>query len=255
MYAADNSDQVVYPNTGTANRWTGWLFASDGSGSCQNRNNQLGTINGVPVCPPMLLGNANVQKVIYQKSALYDYIKGQAGVFWCPAQRASDRSSPWYQNVFLSSPGGSTISKNEIYSTYLMNGAVINFPNYTITLPSQIKQYKLCNLHFKGTYVLMWEPNDTAAAYNYQFGGANQASTGRGTSGYPGQRHPHGSIVMRFDGGAEMQLYTYMTSQMSGFANSPSGITGSTPFENEFFYAPGFIDGGFSEPMGASLTQ
>lgn len=261
MYAADNSDEVVYPNWCTVNKWTGWLFTSDGSGSCANLNADLGTINGSPVCPPMLLGNANVQKYIYQKSALYDYVK-QAGVYWCPAQRTMDKSSPWYQNVFLSSPGGTTVSKNEIYSGYLMNGAVINFPIYTATMPSKIQQYKLSNINFKGNYVLMWEPNDTAAAYSSQSSqpyaaGANQASYGKGSSGYPGQRHPHGSVVMRFDGGAEMQLYTYMTSQMSGniFPNSPQGITTSTPFQNEFFYAPGYIDGGFADPLGAALTQ
>lgn len=28
MYAADNSDEVIYPNWGTINTWTGWLYRS-----------------------------------------------------------------------------------------------------------------------------------------------------------------------------------------------------------------------------------
>ena len=62
-------------------------------------------------------------------------------------------------------------------------------------------------------------------------------------------------LFLRLDSGTEMQLYANMTSQMSGFVNSPQGITASTPFENEFFYAPGFIDGGFADANGALATR
>jgi len=250
MYASDNNDEVAYPNWGTINKWTGWLFTSVGSGSCLTINQSLGTIGAVPVCPPQILGNPNVQKYIYQKSGLYDYIRGQAGVFWCPAQDTLNRASPWYQNVFLSSPGSTAVGANEIYSTYIMNGAVCDFPNQASQNVSQIRQYKLGNINFKGDYVLLWEPTDTAQAYN---DGSSRASLGDG--GEPGQRHPSGCDVLRLDGGTELQQYNYMTSQMAGFGNSPQGITTSTSFQNEFYYAPGFIDGGFADANGATATQ
>lgn len=249
MYATDNSDEVIYPNWGTVNKWNGWLYLSDGSGSCSGRNSSLGTIGGQLVCPPMAIGNVNVEKLIYSKNALYDYVK-HAGVYWCPAQNATSKSSQWYQNVFQDL-GAGTASDCDIYSTYIMDGAVIDFPDQKTQNPALLRQYKLSNLHFKGNYVLMWEPTDTKAAYN---DGSSKASLGDG--GEPGLRHPHGCVVLRFDSGVEMQLYDYMTSQMNGVAaNSPQNITTSTPFENEFFYAPGFIDGGFADANGAPPTR
>jgi hypothetical protein len=131
-----------------------------------------------------------------------------------------------------------------------MNGAVIDFPDINTQSATKLRQYKLSNIHFRANYVLMWEPTDTQGGYN---DGSSRASLGDG--GQPGLRHPHGCVVLRLDSGTEMQLYANMTSQMSGFVNSPQGITASTPFENEFFYAPGFIDGGFADANGALATR
>ncbi len=251
MYSSDNSDEMIYPNWGTVNHWTGWLFTSVG-GSLSTIN-QYVTITGTPGAPVLdpvsNLGSPYVQKNIYQKGGLYDYIKGQAGIFWCPAQNANNPSSPWYKNVFQNNGAGQP-SSCDIYSTYIMNGAVCDFPDPSTQNPTQLRQYKLSNIHFKGQYVLLWEPTDTAAAYN---DGSSRPAESDG--GEPGLRHPSGCVVLRFDGGTEMQTLLYMTSQMQGFANSPSGITASTPFENEFFYAPGFIDGGFADANGAPATR
>ena len=95
---------------------------------------------------------------------------------------------------------------------------------------------------------MMWEPSDTptAGAANPYNDGASAATKADG--GEPGQRHPHGCVVLRFDGGTELQTYLYMTSQMAGFPNSPSysTVTPTTSFRDEFFYAPEYFDGGFN---------
>lgn len=241
MYASDHNDEMVYPNWGTVNQFDGWLFRSIGAANLQMLNAALGRINGQPVCPPANPNNANVQSFIYGQGELYPYIR-QVSPYWCPAQDASCTQSPWYQNVFLSSPGSTSVSGNEIYSTYIMNGAVVNFPSAIVQNPAFLGQFKLSNVHFGPNDVLMWEPQDTAPAYNDASSAA--ANSDRGD---PSQRHITGCPLLRIDGGSEMQEYSYILSQMSGFPTSPQGITPQTPFNNEFFYAPGYVDGGFSE--------
>lgn len=239
---------MVYPNWGSINTWSGWLFTGTGSANLQLLNQVLGTINGSPVCPPANLLNANVQKFVYQKGALYPYTH-QANTYWCPTQDAANNQSQWFQKVFQNQ-GANNASSSDIYSTYIMNGAVIDFPDQQTQNPAQLRQYKLSNLHFRGNYILMWEPPDTSAGYN---DGASKASALDG--GQPGQGHVTGCPLLRIDGASEMQQYDYITSQMMGFANSPQGIVTTTPFENEFFYAPGFIDGGFADANGAAATR
>ena len=259
MYASDNDDKMVYPNWGDVNHWKGWLYTGPGGQDCSGIN-QYVTISGTPgallLDPAANIGSPSVQQHIYQSGALYDYIRGQAGIFWCPGQNATDPTSIWYRNIFQNK-GAGQVSTEEIYSTYIMNGAVADFPDQQSQNPTQIRQYKLSNIHFKGQYVLMWEPNannngvlGTGNAYN---DGSSRASSGDG--GEPGKLHPNGCAVLRLDGGTEQQTYVYMISQMSGFTGSPSGITPTIPFENEFFYAPGFIDGGFADANGAPATR
>lgn len=143
LYAADDNDEMVYPDWGTINRWSGWLYQADGSGSLLAVNRSLGTYNGQPVCPPASPANSNVQK-IYQRGALYPYIQ-QVSPYWCPSQDAAFSQSPWYQHVFLSSPGSTSVGGYDIYSTYIMNGAVISFPSVTIQNSADLKQCKLSN--------------------------------------------------------------------------------------------------------------
>ncbi|MGH8024191.1 MAG: hypothetical protein ACRED1_11450 [Limisphaerales bacterium] len=124
-----------------------------------------------------------------------------------------------------------------------MNGSLVSFPARTVQNVVDLHQYKLSNINFKGDDVIMWEPDDSSG------GGFNDGSSSPyiGDGGQPSNRHVHGSNVLRFDGGAEFQTYIYMTSQMRGFPNSPSGISATTSFRDEFFYAPSYIDGGFTE--------
>lgn len=246
MYASDNDNEMIYPNWGTVNTWQGWLFTSQGSGNLSSLNTALklppgqrGPLGNSQACPPMNLSAPNVQKFIYKANGLSPYV-ANAGVYWCPAEDATSKASPWYQDVFLATPGGNTVSGREIYSSYVMNGAVISFPKRTEQNVANIKQTKFSNLNFKGDDVLMWEPSEKS--------GFNDGSSGATSSdgGEPSQRHPHGCVVLRFDGGVELQAYAYMVSQMRGFAGSPT-VSATTSFRNEFFYAPFFVDGGFTE--------
>jgi prepilin-type N-terminal cleavage/methylation domain-containing protein len=261
MYAADNNDEVVYPNWGTVNNWQGWLYTSQGATSLSPLTTALtlpagqkGPLGTPQACPPMNISAPNVQKYIYKANAFSPYV-ANAGVYWCLAENATSVSSQWYQNIFLSSPGANTVSGNDIYSSYIMNGSPIDFPNQTTQNPAALGQFHLSNVHFRADYCLMWEPSDAPSpgAANPFNDGSSRASQGDG--GEPSQRHPHGCVLMRFDGGTEFQSYLYMTSQMAGFPNSPVGITASTPFNNEFYYSPGFIDGGFADGNGAARTQ
>ncbi len=166
MYAGDNNDQVIYPNWGkiVGNRWSGLVVYWGRFGKLFGTQSIKGLVHKwtvSSVCPPMLLGNPNVQKQIYQKNSLYDYVKGQAGVYWCPAQNATDKSSQWYPKVFLSTPTGTAVNgSSDIYSTYIMNGAVIDFPDINTQSATKLRQYKLSNIHFRANYVLMWEPDE-----------------------------------------------------------------------------------------------
>lgn len=248
MYAGDNNDEVIYPNWGTINKFQGWLFTSQGAGSLLTLNQALtlptgqrGPLGNSQACPPMNLTAPTVQKYIYEANGLSPYVQN-AGVYWCPAENAIDRSSAWFQNVFLSSPGATTVSGNDIYSSYIMNGALISFPAQTVQNVTDLHQYKLSNINFKASYVMMWEPNDSTAN---AFGDASSAAS-LTDGGEPAQRHPHGCVVLRFDGGTELQTYAYMTSQMHGFPNSPK-VTAQNAFQDEFYYAPLYIDGGFTE--------
>lgn len=248
MYATDNNDEVVYPNWGTINKWEGWLYTSQGASSLSPLNTALtlplgqkGPLGTSQACPPMNLSAPNVQKYIYKANSFSQYT-GNAGVYWCPAEQADSQQSSWYQHVFLSSPGATTVSGNNIYSSYIMNGSLVSFPAQTVQNTTDIHQYKVSDIHFKSDYVIMWEQDDSSSAgFN---DGSSQASKGDG--GEPSQRHVHGSNVLRFDGGVELQTYIYMTSQMNGFPNSPN-VSATTQFQDEFYYAPTYIDGGFNE--------
>lgn len=252
MYAADNNDEMVYPNWGNINKWSGWLYQADGSGSLQNINSGLGTYRGTPICPAIQPANPNVQ-LVYSRGALRAYITSQTGVYWCPAENCSSPASLWYQNVFLASAGGNTVSGNEIYSSYIMNGVTVSFPSQTVQNVTDLHQYKLSNPYFKADDVLMWEPNDATRSNGFNDGSSAAAAA---DGGEPAQRHPHGCVILRLDGGTEMQTYLYMTSQMNGFQNSPTGIGSQTVFQDEFFYSPPYVipgtsttiyDGGFNE--------
>lgn len=251
MYSTDNNDEVVYPNWGPNNKIQGWLFQgplASLNGALSLPPGQKGPLGNQQACPPMNMSAPNVQKFVYRANAFAAYV-GNAGIYWCPAENASSQQSQWYQNVFLNSTK-TGVSGNDIYSSYIMNGSLISFPDPQTQNPVDLQLYKLSNLHFRADYVLMWEPQDVGGSFN---DGSSKADASDG--GEPSNRHVHGCVVSRLDGGTELQTYVYMTSQMKNFPNSPQGINASTHWNNEFFYAPGFKDGGYTEPNGTPANQ
>ena len=66
----------------------------------------------------------NVQKFIYQANALSPYV-ANAGVYWCPAENATFQGEPMVSKCLLERPGRTAVSGNDIYSSYIMNGAPI----------------------------------------------------------------------------------------------------------------------------------
>ena len=120
MYSADNDDRVIYPNWGTINKWQGWLFTSQGAGNLSSLNGALtvppgqrGPLGTSQACPPMNIDAPNVQRFIYKANGLSSYV-GNAGVYWCPAENAASKASQWYQNIFLTGPGSTTVSGNDM---------------------------------------------------------------------------------------------------------------------------------------------
>ncbi|MGH7942945.1 MAG: hypothetical protein ACREFR_17950 [Limisphaerales bacterium] len=241
LYAANNNDEVVYPNWGTVNFWQGWLFTSQGADSLTSLNEfltlpagQKGPLGTSQACPPMNLTAPNVRKYIYNANALSPYV-GSAAIYWCPAENAGSKLSSWYQNIFLSSPGSASVSGNDIYSSYIMNAAVIGFQNVLTQNPTDEQRYKLSNVHFKPNYVLMWEPNDvpTPGAVNPFNDGSSRASEADG--GQPSQRHLDGCVLLRFDGGTECHSYANVKSQIAGFTIFKIFIFTLKIFNNEFY--------------------
>jgi prepilin-type N-terminal cleavage/methylation domain-containing protein len=251
MYANDNGDSVIYPSWGPSNPFLGWLYYGKESvinGAITMPPGQRGPDSAASTlaCPPMNMAVPNVQKYIYKANGFAPYV-GNPDIYWCPAQNAASKTSQWYQNVFLPNVGGA----EDIYSSYIMNGGLNNYPDPQTQNPLDMKFYKLSNIHFRADYVILWEPQDTAGAYN---DGSSKPTQGDG--GQPSNRHVHGCVVTRFDGGTEMQPYLYMTSQMQGFPNSTTGPPNAqTHWNNEFWYCPGFMDGGWNENNGDPPDQ
>ena len=248
MYSTDNNDGVPYSNWGTVNSLNGWVYHSYGAGNLTALNKSLtlpspqtGPLGTPQACPPM---NMSAHSVFtnYQANLLGSYIQNY-GIYWCPAEDIS-KAGQWFQNVFA--PGG-VVGGQDIYSSYIMDGAINDFPSQTVQKSvAGVDTYKFSNIHFRGDYVLLWEPSDslTPKAANPYDDGSSAATEGDG--GEPSRRHIHGCVNLRIDGGVEMQQYLYMTSQMEGFPNSITGVSPTTPFQNEFFYAPNITDGGFN---------
>ncbi|HEX3625746.1 MAG TPA: prepilin-type N-terminal cleavage/methylation domain-containing protein [Verrucomicrobiae bacterium] len=252
MYATDNGDWVVYSNWGPLNHIQGWLY--QGPQAAINAAltlpaPQKGPLGTSQACPPINLTTPVVQKFIYKANAFAPFV-ANAGVYWCPSQQATSKASQWFQNVFLSTPGGNTVSGNDIYSSYIMNGAINGFPNPNTQNPTDLQLYKLSNIHFRADNVILWEPEDKAGSFN---DGSSKADANDG--GEPSKRHVHGCVVLRLDGGTELQQYLYMLSQMKDFPGYSPTVPNGTHWNNEFFYAPGFKDGGYNEGNGASPDQ
>jgi prepilin-type N-terminal cleavage/methylation domain-containing protein len=207
MYSADNNDKMVYSNWGFYIK--GWLYDPLGKGSTPQPN---------PTFPPPQNYNMPSVQKIYAGGSLWDYTH-KVLLYWCPAQD-TQRGSLWYQNVYL--------AKENIYSSYVMNGCINSFPPLTEESASAIPQYKLSNINFKPDNVLMWEPDEFTQGGGVFNDGADTPKISEG----PSKRHITGCVILRIGGSVNFATYRSLTNSFEG--KGP----------NEFFYSPRDINGG-----------
>lgn len=158
LYANDYQDRLTYPNWGGGSNpnAAGWLYLPQGGNP---------PTQGAPPTANFAL--------MYPKGLLWDYVKSES-LYWCPIDIATTNLA-----------SSSYSSRDNKLSTYCMNGAACGFsqaynPAFKLT---QIKQVG----------ALMWEPPNTAVAYN---DGAVQPSSSDG----PGVLHGIGSVLLYTDG-------------------------------------------------------
>ncbi len=194
LYANANDDHLPYPNwdhqsghPGISND-PGWLYLPNG-------NN-----------PPTQNAPATANfALMYPKGELWNYIKN-INVYWCPIDAAKTNSST-----------SSYASRDCKLSTYMMSGCVCDFNN------EMDPTFKISAIKQNGA--LMWEPPDTATAYN---DGSVEPSDTDG----PGTLHRGGAVILYIDGHTDFML-NIDAMRLMARANSP----------NEFWWVPNSTGG------------
>jgi prepilin-type N-terminal cleavage/methylation domain-containing protein len=224
MYATDNSDEMVFCN---------W----DGAGEVQNGVNPEGwlythqTSNGAAKAGPPFPGiftpatgqyrNNKSPQASYSTGALWDYVKN-IKTYWCPLLNTNPGTF-YFQNVMNPANG------EDALSSYIMNGAINNY--YGMRTPPAIPGptfYKMSNISFKATGVLLWEPDETKA--NAFGDGAALPSVS--DTGAPSKRHVTGCVLLRIGGSADYLRYQTATNQINSMG------------PNDWWYAPYFTQSG-----------
>lgn len=225
MYASDNSDEMVFDNWDGAGETVagfsiaGWLYThqlvSNGAGA-----------PGAPF--PTLFSpgsgpykNNKTAQASYSTGALWDYVKNIQS-YWCPLMY-TNAGTVYSQNALVASKGYDALS------SYIMNGAVNNY--YGMRTPPAVpgpKFYKLSNIAFKATCVLLWEPDENlAGAFNDGAAAPNVTDAGE-----PSKRHVTGCVFLRIGGSADFMKYQIVTNQMN------------TSGPNDWWYGPYFTQSG-----------
>ncbi len=225
MYATDNSDEMVFCNwdgggevVANFSAPMGWLYTR------QLRSNGAG-VAGAPF--PGLFSPTtgpykynNTAPAAYSTGALWDYVKN-VNTYWCPLM-ITNAGSPVYWAWSMNPSKG-----YDALSGYIMNGAVNNYYGMRDSPPGPMF-YKMSNISFKATCVLLWEPDENNAnAFND--GAAAPTST---DGGFPSKRHITGCVLMRMGGSVDYGKYTVITNQMN--ASGP----------NDWWYGPYFTQSG-----------
>jgi prepilin-type N-terminal cleavage/methylation domain-containing protein len=233
MYAADNSDEMVFCNWDGANEIVngvnpmGWLYTHQA------------TSNGAGVGGPPFPGlydpttgpyrNNRTPQAAYSTGALWDYVKN-INCYWCPLM-VTNPATYYFQNVMNPSKG------QDALSGYIMNGGVNNYYGMKDTPPGPMF-YKMSNLAFKATCVLMWEPDETLGNA-FGDGAALPSPT---DTGFPSKRHITGCVLERIGGSVDYGKYTVITNQMN------------TPGPNDWWYGPYFTQtGGYPDGQPSHL--
>jgi prepilin-type N-terminal cleavage/methylation domain-containing protein/prepilin-type processing-associated H-X9-DG protein len=196
LYADDYQDRLTYPNwgesTGLAATDPGWLYLPSG-GNPPTEN-----------APP----TANFA-LMYPKGLLWPYINN-VNVYWCPVDASKTNT-----------PASSYASRDCKLSTYMMNGAACDFN------AALYPAFKLSQITQLGA--LMWEPPDTAVAYN---DGSVEPSPTDG----PGTLHNGGAVMLYLDG----HTVFMKNATAQGLMNRALG-------PNEFWWVPTSPTGGTEE--------
>ncbi len=202
MYCDDFNDRLAYPNWDNGSGPPGWLYAS--------KANDLPagdpSTGGIP--NPYDIGNAWYGKatLAYQTGLWFKYTPNQ-NTYLCPVDISS---KTW---ITPSSSGGRA---NKL-STYVMNGAVINYPLSGFPLPMKIASA------FSPMCYLIWEPNENGGgmgnpgAGEYNDAANYPTSPVSSPSGYEGIglfHSKHGGNALALDGHVDF-LTTVLFNQYS----------------------------------------
>ena len=219
MYASDNNDQMVFCNwdgageIGNGGYPKGWLYT--------HQNNNGGGTAGPPF-PGLYTQGGRLSKTMpsaYTTGALWDYVK-QVKSYWCPMMNTNPGTF-YFNNVM--NPGNG----NDALSSYIMNGSINNFYGMRNNPPGPMF-YKMSNLAFRATCVLLWEPDDTLnGAFN-----DGAATPNLSDKGEPSKRHVTGCVFLRIGGSADFMRYQIATNQMN------------TMGPNDWWYGPYFTQSG-----------
>jgi prepilin-type N-terminal cleavage/methylation domain-containing protein len=222
MYATDNSDEMVFCNWDGAGEIVagsnpeGWLYthqSSNGAGKAGPPFPGLFTPGSGPY------RNNKSAQASYSTGALWDYVKN-INCYWCPLMNTNPGT--YYYNTDMNPANG-----DDALSGYVMNGAVNNWYGMKNTPPGPMF-YKMSNLAFKATCVLLWEPDENqSVAFN-----DGAAAPDPGDGGMPSRRHVTGCVLLRIGGSADFLRYQIATNQM----NSPG--------PNDWWYGPYFTQSG-----------
>jgi len=158
MYSDDNRDLMPWPNWGNdAANGPGWLYKPTG---------------GRPPDPTRSNERANIEAGLY-----WQFLK-ERKVYNCPLDRTNSVS--WQKRV-------------PKLSSYIMNGAVCKFGQYT-----QGKTYKLGQ--FNPAAYAMWEPEIRNYGGTYASNGGFDASQFPNEEEGIGHRHKKGAVILGFSG-------------------------------------------------------
>jgi prepilin-type N-terminal cleavage/methylation domain-containing protein len=168
MYAADNNDHL--PDPGWQPQYDCW--ASAASMPLAPANGTLGTYT--------LVYPQEVNS--FKRSLLFPYIKTEK-LLLCPADK----------------PNAQYYLRREYLSSYIWNGAVINFPDNTKTQGPRIPTTKLGDSRLRVTCILQWENDETLVP--------NPQGQWNDLSNYPDEglsrRHGKGAVVGLVGGSAQ----------------------------------------------------
>ena len=203
MYCTDNKDYLPWPNWGSA-VGPGWLYL--GGGSIPNTQN-------APYYNSPVLAYKDGLYWQYTPSAFNkDNNLGipRAQVYVCP----KDKKLPL--------PGGTPPARNNVLSSYIMNGAVCEYGRIMTATG-----VKITSVWSPMCYIL-WEPDET---FNPSAGAYNDASSYPDRGEGVGHWHISGAIVLALDSHVNFIKYEAFQKEQNN------------PARNLLWWAPDSIDG------------